>query len=127
MGEGVAIPASGRHLVGVLQKNSPRDESAKESHSVVIANAGRFVDERLRGVNAKGGPPCDSQERELPGGVWPFFEPAEASFDIPSRLDTQPVKLKSRSLYAVGQAMRDAHLDSSSQRVNSLLAPRQVC
>jgi lipid-binding SYLF domain-containing protein len=32
MGEGVAIPASGHHLVGILQKSSPRDESAKESH-----------------------------------------------------------------------------------------------
>ena len=29
LGGGVGIPASGRHLVAVLQKNSPRNESAK--------------------------------------------------------------------------------------------------
>jgi len=32
MGTGTAVPASGRHLVRVLQKGSPRDESAKNSN-----------------------------------------------------------------------------------------------
>jgi lipid-binding SYLF domain-containing protein len=32
LGKGVGVPASGRHLVRVLQKDSPRDESAKASN-----------------------------------------------------------------------------------------------
>ncbi len=32
MGTGTSVPASGRHLVRVLQKGSPRDESAKNSN-----------------------------------------------------------------------------------------------
>ena len=32
LGKGVGVPASGRHLVRVLEKDSPRDESAKASN-----------------------------------------------------------------------------------------------